>query len=984
MYFVVFCDDCHIPDDSNYKGANTVSYILIPFTFIIEKLLNLALKISDSGGITAILLSLFVTIALIPVYYVLEWSQEKEKDKTRELDIELEKIKRVKNSQERYFYTKELYRQYHYSPLSSLKGLIGLAIQIPFFAAAYSVLRNADTFAGVAFLGIKDLACPDGLLWGIHLLPLLMTAVNILGAIFVYKFAKKQELIQQVVVALIFLVLLYAQPAFLVLYWLMNNVFAVFRDMLFKKMFAHKQALKRSKQERQTATINMGSFIGAVQKTCTAASNPIVVIIAELGLGYVVFAWIMLFLGGWREPFFFFPLAKMSFIYAFCNVFLLSVVFFKRLFDEYTAQRDTLPVKSIVQLIISLLCTLFEGQILCLFVYPIVPEVNTYRLQMIGFAVASIHAIFLVWFMYGCRISKRLRMFDKNKVTIDSKTSILTATTFFVFLIAVPLQLVFSNITDVAIPLGDLIPQMLFIPLCVFAFSVVASFFIKDKRAVTGVLLFCLISGVVFWKGTNKGFLFKSFLLEDESILKPTVLQTMAESLVLFVLITGITYVLYLTTKKIKKTCTIIQYTSMLLLLFVCVDTVSVYGANTKTIKTHMTSLRPTANTKYDSLSLSKNKNAIVFFLDAASSNVFNAILENEPSIRQKLADFTWYKNNTSLGCCTELAAPAMFGGESFAPSLHLHNQNVYENTPNLYAKSIEKFINQNMEKNRSVSFSGERQDVFFPSIDNALYSNNQSYTPLTSERKKEYYKNTFLPVSLISISPRLFKSSVFFGFKSGIIENAKNTDVFNRYKMLADLPFYQLDFIDSEENILVFHSLVTHGPYGIDSNLQIMDDLFSEFIGIEGAYNSTYFALSKIIEFTEKLKQQGLYDSAQIVIIADHGLPNNQKALTVDEAGKLNKFTTAYDSLLLVKERNSKTEFAENNDIFVTNADLQTIIEEGFKGNKFTDVIPPLRTFYYALQVQAHQPVKEYGVIKMNGTSLDTENWEIIEDYTP
>jgi hypothetical protein len=106
---------------------------------------------------------------------------------------------------------------------------LSLLLQIPFFIAAYKYLDGLEALKGVSFLFINDLSQPDDLLGSIHLLPILMTVINLITAWFYTRNGNMGERKQMLVVAAIFLVLLFNLPSGLVLYWTMNNVFSFFR-----------------------------------------------------------------------------------------------------------------------------------------------------------------------------------------------------------------------------------------------------------------------------------------------------------------------------------------------------------------------------------------------------------------------------------------------------------------------------------------------------------------------------------------------------------------------------------------------------------------------------------------------------------------------------------------------------------------------------------------------------------------------------------
>ena len=107
-------------------------------------------------------------------------------------------------------------------------------IQIPFFLAAYYMLSHYTGLQGISFWFIQDLSLADQTInmgfgrWNI--LPIIMTALNGISTLFYTKDSKASERYQLWILAVLFLVLLYNSPAALVLYWTMNNIFALLKQ----------------------------------------------------------------------------------------------------------------------------------------------------------------------------------------------------------------------------------------------------------------------------------------------------------------------------------------------------------------------------------------------------------------------------------------------------------------------------------------------------------------------------------------------------------------------------------------------------------------------------------------------------------------------------------------------------------------------------------------------------------------------------------
>ncbi|MDX9802283.1 MAG: membrane protein insertase YidC, partial [Spirochaetia bacterium] len=188
-------------------------------------------------GIAIICLSVAVNILLLPLYNVAEKWQQRERDIQARLKNKLDDIKAVFKGAERHMIIRTYYRQNHYHPFYSLRSVLGLAIQIPFFIAAYHFLSHMPMSAKTSsWYFIKDLMSPDALLTvsgiTINLLPIVMTVINLVSA-FVYSGKlQKKEKNQLFIMAFLFLVLLYNSPSGLVLYWTMNNLISLIKNLI--------------------------------------------------------------------------------------------------------------------------------------------------------------------------------------------------------------------------------------------------------------------------------------------------------------------------------------------------------------------------------------------------------------------------------------------------------------------------------------------------------------------------------------------------------------------------------------------------------------------------------------------------------------------------------------------------------------------------------------------------------------------------------
>ena len=219
-------------------GEILYTVILYPLVQIIEIAFMVFDKLFSNTGIAVMGVSFVVTVLCLPLYIVAERWQQLERDTQARLKGGVDRIKAVFKGDEQYMILSTFYRQNHYHPMMALRSSFGLLIQVPFFMAAYSCLSSLPALQGQSFLFIRDMGAPDALfiIGGgvINVLPIAMTAINIAaGAIYTKGFPFKEKA-QIYGMALLFLVILYNSPAGLVLYWTMNNVFSLVKNIFYK------------------------------------------------------------------------------------------------------------------------------------------------------------------------------------------------------------------------------------------------------------------------------------------------------------------------------------------------------------------------------------------------------------------------------------------------------------------------------------------------------------------------------------------------------------------------------------------------------------------------------------------------------------------------------------------------------------------------------------------------------------------------------
>ena len=135
--------------------------------------------------------------------------QEEERDIEMKLRDGVAHIKKTFSGDEKMMILQTYYRQNNYKPTYVLRGAVSLFLQIPFFIAAYRFLSGLSLLNGVSFGPIADLGKPDGMLViagvTINILPVIMTAVNLVSCVIFTKGGTLKSKIQLYAMALFFL-----------------------------------------------------------------------------------------------------------------------------------------------------------------------------------------------------------------------------------------------------------------------------------------------------------------------------------------------------------------------------------------------------------------------------------------------------------------------------------------------------------------------------------------------------------------------------------------------------------------------------------------------------------------------------------------------------------------------------------------------------------------------------------------------------------
>ncbi len=216
--------------------AALYQFLFGPLELLFEAVYSTAYNTLRNVGASIVPLSLCINFLLLPLYNRADAIQKEENEREKKMAAGVAHIKKTFKGDERYMMLQAYYRVNHHKPVYALRSSLPLLLEIPFFVAAYHFLSHLPDLYGAQLGPLRNLAAPDGLLTvggiSVNLLPILMTAINLLsGSIYAKDLARKDKL-QLYGMALIFLVLLYNSPSGLVVYWTLNNLFSLVKNVV--------------------------------------------------------------------------------------------------------------------------------------------------------------------------------------------------------------------------------------------------------------------------------------------------------------------------------------------------------------------------------------------------------------------------------------------------------------------------------------------------------------------------------------------------------------------------------------------------------------------------------------------------------------------------------------------------------------------------------------------------------------------------------
>ena len=307
---------------------------------------------------------------------------------------------------------------------------------------------------------------------------------------------------------------------------------------------------------------------------------------------------------------------------------------------------------------------------------------------------------------------------------------------------------------------------------------------------------------------------------------------------------------------KEKWLCKIIPFVSYSLAVTLTLTVATVMLSNMDTSDSPKGEQSATLTIK-DQFVLSPKENLVVFLLDAMDTAYTDYYLDTKPEATKQLEGFTYFHNTIGMYGYTTVSVPHI-----------LSNQGYYNETE--YRKYVEQAYAQSpllrtlQEQNYVINIYTDPTYVHDDNINNAEHAEFKLRSPLSF--LKDYSK-----MSLFRYAPLPLKEQ--FVMYSGDLNPYKElVSQHEAYIQGDDVLFYNqfsssgLSLTSEQPTFHFYHLMGAHPPYTIDASAVYHEEGTDKGEQIQGAWKI-------VIDYLENMKKLGIYDSSNIVIMADHGL---------------------------------------------------------------------------------------------------------------
>lgn len=851
--------------------------ILAPFKWIVALFFNWSLALFHDPGWAVVGMSVLLSLLLTPLYIWIERRKNSDKAKSAPMQAEIDKIEAVYSGRERFYYTREIQRRYHYSPWTAVIPTLGLLVQIPFLLAAYHYLSELPVFNGAAFWYIKDLSKPDTIATfaglPINLLAILMTVINLVSGWRYAESGKPKERIQYMAVAAIFLFLLYSCAASVVLYWTLSNALSLVRS----EIFFRKNGVATKRNEEG---VNWSA-------TCVYMDC-----LADVASAYAVAIAICIFMFHVEAP------SEFKNVVFLWNVFSLLVVASTVMMAVSCKCRGR-PFRVGGLVCVGMAVALLGIRLLAEYAeLPVdqCPILKYLSRMCFPFCVLLASMSFFVSVVTDRRrISEAKRRVCENNVDMMIPTlaaACIGAQLAFCGPIVVFASFVEGVQGNAWLSLGCYaLCGLVVLPLAIRILIGFARGAIREFLSMCVIFVFVVVFAYGNLFPSDYGVLFCGVYSKPENM-SPQTGMILLECLVLVLVWQSLRFIggwLFKNARMVKSCFVLVLITFV---FRVCVALCKINGGP------DIQSGQIGSSGPYFTFS-SAGTNTVYLLLDSIVGQSFGKIMDSNPSIAREFDGFTWYPTTISSGTCTYPNMPAMWGGEEYFP----HEVGEGRKLKDVYFEAFEKYKSAILAlgydfgctkfymtygvSTNGISRMWSESAYTRGSADNVLVGGEDGFAVLKYN-------------ALLRAVPTVFRRWIYDGGKWHR-KMLKHSPFSRNFDFMEDLSRRSAKVVGGGMYYHHIHAETTHAPY------------LTRINGEErscGVIESFRWSLAETAKWLRWMKENGVYDNTRIVICSDHGVGWDDESLMdsrysshVSRMKEIGRGRNIYFSLLLVKD---------------------------------------------------------------------------------
>lgn len=933
------------------------NFTIGPLQLVYELLYNGLFALTHHYGWALVLLSFVTSVITVPLGKAVSAHIKKERLIENILDPQIKKIKAISSGAEQSKRIQNLYKRYAYNPLYSIRLAFGVLIQLPFLIGAYWMIAEHPSLGGISFGPIADLSQPDRLLGGINILPLIMTAAN-LGVVAISAQMPKRDRIQAIVIAILFLILLYSAPSALLIYWTGNNVISllksVYRRLVNEKnkhLFAFEFKLKCSKEQLWLFYFYL------------------------IGVACVVLT---------LKTFNLSPLA-VSTLKAISDLIFIAIIVFLMLsnFRQWKVTHTNLDTLKIA---IILLITLF-----------VTIRVFSYWIWGVDRKLLSTQLIccipLIVGITYWNYLNSRIKSTYVDTASFQTLFWPSVLVTLGLIFIYFPINLYLSDTEVFKQSFREVLSaQVILLEITlIILFILWISLKKLGKTVLATVTTFCALCALTFGFLISPDYgVMNAFILQNTQPIHAKVYQFVD----ICVCITlGISLVCILAFRKSTILRNVLIVGAITFFVFPVLKlSLQDISFSEKVESSSLTNKLPENVKSFFSYS-QHGKNVLIIMLDMFTGGHMEEILNRNPYLIQELDGFVWYKDTITAGSATVLGKACILGGKNSHP-LAINERKDFHSIEQKILFDWRNFLTMLKNENYEISvheymwLAKDENTKELKSIANLINShhlwNRFEYTwqnggEISNEKN---VSNFFTVYGLFKILPLSLRKTIYDdGNWLKTIDRAdhgqkhsgswlEELDSLSKYAKLENTTKNTFKFISN---------LVTHDPWSLDAFCKPTKNI-KDKSPEERHLQTAICSIKSINKLIHWLKQSGIYDNTQIILVSDHDRYDSPQ-LKMTWGGSY--FPASPHGLLLVKDFNKQGKLFVNETSLMSNCDVPDIVKNSnLKGQANHSWLDPLRVrcnVVGAWQRQRHN--EDSFVISskycVKGSMFTKKNWQ-------